>query len=62
MPKLQEIIQKKKIKGIIATTVRYSITVPNEVVEDKGWKKGQVLIPGYTRDGDLVYAPSNKKK
>ena len=45
MPKLQEIKDKKD--------VRYTITIPKQMVEKKGWKKGINLFFTWNERGNI---------
>jgi len=42
MVKLQE------VKG------RYFMTIPKEYIQQKGWKKGEVLIIGFDSNGNII--------
>mgnify|MGYP000474580280 CR=1 FL=1 len=33
---------------------RFFITIPKEYVEEKGWKKGQLLVLGFDSNGNIV--------
>jgi len=40
---------------------QYTITIPREYVEAKGWSKGQVLVIGFNAEGDIVLKEGRKK-
>jgi len=42
------------------TKDRYFITFPKQLVEAKGWKKGQVLIIGFDQNGDIIIKEGKK--
>lgn len=44
------------------TKGRYFITFPKNIVEDKGWKKGEELIIGFNQDGNILIKSVNKNK
>ena len=43
------------------TKGRYFITFPKNIVESKGWKKGENLIIGFNQDGDIIIKEVRKK-
>ena len=49
-------------KLIINKNGQASITIPKEVVEATGWKKGDSLYVGKIKGEDCVYIEKNKKE
>lgn len=43
------------------TDGRYFITISKQLVELKGWKKGQVLIMGFNQDGEIIIKEGKKE-
>ena len=39
---------------------QYTITLPRELVEKKGWKKGQTLVIGFDQNGDILLLEGKK--
>jgi hypothetical protein len=33
---------------------RFFLTIPKEYVQEKGWKKGQILVLGFDSNGNLI--------
>ena len=43
------------------TKGRYFITFPKNIVESKGWEKGEDLIIGFNQDGEIIIKCVKKK-